>query len=307
MLGYGCGAVGGLMVRGEPAEQERAIGRAIELGIDYFDTAPMYGDGASERNLGRVLRSLGHPDVRVGTKVLLGGAPPETVAQSLDASLGRLGLERVDLLQLHDPIGDAGPVLEEIAPALVSLKASGKVGHVGFTAIGDTPQLREVLAAGVLETAQVPYNLAQPERRRGAAARTIRRRTTTGSSTWPRRPAPARSASACWPAVRCAARRTATRSRPSRSSRSAPAPTTRPTSAAPPGSTRSSERATPRASWRPACDSPPAIRRSAPCWWARRASSSSSSRWPPSSAGRSSPPRWSAWPSCARASPGEPR
>lgn len=162
MLGYGCGAVGGLMVRGEPAEQERAIGRAIELGIDYFDTAPMYGDGASERNLGRVLRSLGHPDVRVGTKVLLGGAPPETLAQSLDASLGRLGLERVDLLQLHDPIGDAGPVLEEIAPALVSLKASGKVGHVGFTAIGDTSQLREVLSAGVLETAQVPYNLLNP-------------------------------------------------------------------------------------------------------------------------------------------------
>ena len=55
-LGFGCGNVGGLMVRGAPAEQERAVARAIELGINYFDTAPSYGDGQSEQNLGRVDR-----------------------------------------------------------------------------------------------------------------------------------------------------------------------------------------------------------------------------------------------------------
>ena len=45
VLGYGCGAVGGLMVNGQAAEQERSIARALELGITYFDTAPSYGNG----------------------------------------------------------------------------------------------------------------------------------------------------------------------------------------------------------------------------------------------------------------------
>ena len=58
VLGFGCGAVGGLMVRGAPADQERAVARALELGINYFDTAPAYGDGVSEKNLGRVLAAL---------------------------------------------------------------------------------------------------------------------------------------------------------------------------------------------------------------------------------------------------------
>ena len=49
-LGFGCGAVGGLMVRGTSADQERAIARALEVGINYFDTAPDYGDGASEKS-----------------------------------------------------------------------------------------------------------------------------------------------------------------------------------------------------------------------------------------------------------------
>jgi len=70
VLGYGCGAVGGLMVRGAPAEQERAVARAVDAGITYFDTAQLYGNGESERNLGRVLGVL-KPKVYVGTKVNL--------------------------------------------------------------------------------------------------------------------------------------------------------------------------------------------------------------------------------------------
>src|SRR5207248_9056094 len=58
VLGFGCGAVGGLMVRGDPLDQERAIGRAIATGVNYFDTAVQYGNGESERNLGRVLQKL---------------------------------------------------------------------------------------------------------------------------------------------------------------------------------------------------------------------------------------------------------
>ena len=55
VLGFGCGAVGGLMVRGTPADQDRAVNEALNAGINYFDTAVQYGDGVSETNLGRVL------------------------------------------------------------------------------------------------------------------------------------------------------------------------------------------------------------------------------------------------------------
>ncbi len=107
VLGFGCGAVGGLMVRGAPADQERAVARALELGINYFDTAAAYGDGASETNLGRVLAKL-RPEIFLSTKFTVRpedrGHIGEAVAASLERSLGRLGREQVDLLQLHNRI-----------------------------------------------------------------------------------------------------------------------------------------------------------------------------------------------------------
>src|SRR5438067_12526336 len=81
-LGFGCGNVGGLMVRGAPAEQERAVARAMELGINYFDTAALYGDGQSEQNLGRVLRTL-KADVHVGTKFRLTAGDMNDVAAGI--------------------------------------------------------------------------------------------------------------------------------------------------------------------------------------------------------------------------------
>jgi aryl-alcohol dehydrogenase-like predicted oxidoreductase len=58
VLGFGCGALCGLMVRGDPFDQERTIARAIAAGVNYFDTAVQYGNGESEKNLGRVLQRL---------------------------------------------------------------------------------------------------------------------------------------------------------------------------------------------------------------------------------------------------------
>ena len=71
VLGFGCGAVGGLMVRGDPLDQERTIARAIAAGVNYFDTAVQYGNGELEKNLGRVLQKLKPANVVVGTKVRL--------------------------------------------------------------------------------------------------------------------------------------------------------------------------------------------------------------------------------------------
>jgi aryl-alcohol dehydrogenase-like predicted oxidoreductase len=172
-LGFGCGNVGGLIIRGTPAERERAVARALELGITYFDTAPLYGDGQSEQNLGQVLRAL-RADVQVGTKVRV---PPDglrdiagAITRSLEDSLRRLGRERVDLLQLHNLITterrartmSTRDVLDAVVPALTRLVEQGKIRFAGITALGDTPAVLEVIDKGVLDTAQVCYNLLNP-------------------------------------------------------------------------------------------------------------------------------------------------
>ena len=112
VLGFGCGAVGGLMVRGDPRDQERAIARAISVGINYFDTAVQYGNGESEKNLGRVLQKLKPTNVVVGTKVRLPagefGRIAGAVTKSLEGSLTRLRLDRVDIFHLHNAITETG-------------------------------------------------------------------------------------------------------------------------------------------------------------------------------------------------------
>jgi aryl-alcohol dehydrogenase-like predicted oxidoreductase len=170
VLSFGCGAVGGLMVKGTAADQERAVARAMEFGINYFDTAPMYGNGESERNLGRVLKALKQPKVYVGTKVFVEttGDLARHIADSMEASLQRLGLDSVDLYQLHNPISDAKgagtidpkTVRDHVLPAFARLRKQGKARHFGFTALGDTPAIQSVLDS--FETAQVSYNLLNP-------------------------------------------------------------------------------------------------------------------------------------------------
>lgn len=173
VLGFGCGAVGGLMTKGDPADQERAVVRALELGINYFDTAAIYGDGESERNLGRVLAKL-KPDVVVGTKVRL--APADftrigaAIGEALDASLARMGRDSVDLFQLHNPIEMSGrpgtitveAVLDQVVPAFDRLRRAGKMRFAGITATGESGALRRVVDAQVFDTAQVVYNMLNP-------------------------------------------------------------------------------------------------------------------------------------------------
>ncbi|NOJ39366.1 aldo/keto reductase [Bradyrhizobium australiense] len=174
VLGFGCGAVGGLMVRGDAADQERTIARAIAAGVNYFDTAVQYGDGESERNLGRVLQKLKPADVVVGTKVRLPprerGRIDEAVRLSLEGSLARLRLERVDILHLHNPVTEQGggpalsvrQVLDEVVPAFERLRQQGKIRFLGITALGETAALHQVIDAGVFDSAQVVYNMLNP-------------------------------------------------------------------------------------------------------------------------------------------------
>ena len=174
VLGFGCGAVGGFMVRGDPVEQEQTIARAIAAGVNYFDTAVQYGDGESEKNLGRVLQNLKPANVAVGTKVRLPpsefGRIADAVRTSLEGSLARLRLERVDIFHLHNAItGNGGgsalsvrQVLDDVVPAFERLRQQGKIRFLGITAVGDTVALQQVIDAGVFDSAQIVYNMLNP-------------------------------------------------------------------------------------------------------------------------------------------------
>jgi aryl-alcohol dehydrogenase-like predicted oxidoreductase len=174
VLGFGCGAVGGLMVRGDPLDQERTIARAIAAGVNYFDTAVQYGNGESEKNLGRVLHRLKPANVTVGTKVRLPagdfGRIADAVANSLEGSLARLRRDRVDIFHLHNAITETvggqalnvRQVLGDVVPAFERLRQQGKTRFLGLTAVGDTAALHQVINARVFDSAQVVYNMLNP-------------------------------------------------------------------------------------------------------------------------------------------------
>ncbi|TMA04436.1 MAG: aldo/keto reductase [Deltaproteobacteria bacterium] len=128
-IGFGCGNNAVLMVRASYAEQLQAVRRALDLGINYFDTAFAYGLGKSEENLGKILNELGAPVV-VSTKIRL---EPEGVAdiksatiRAVEAGLKRLRRDRVDLIQLHNRV-----TLERNPGKRFSLTAKDVVGPGG--------------------------------------------------------------------------------------------------------------------------------------------------------------------------------
>lgn len=175
VLGFGCGAIGGLLTKGDPREQRDAVATALGAGITYFDTAPLYGNGASETNLGRVFAELGGvPNgIVIGTKVRIDPAhakdAPATIRASIEDSLTRLRMDRVDLLQLHTGItGTSGrgvtvsDVLGPIMDGLEAVRDAGLASWVGITANGDTEAVREVVRSGRTATAQVMLNALNP-------------------------------------------------------------------------------------------------------------------------------------------------
>ena len=175
-LGFGCGSIGGILERGEYPLMRQAVSRAIEMGINYFDTAALYGNGQSEVNLGAVLREL-KADVLVGTKVRLTGEDigrvEAAIVRSVEGSLRRLGRETIDLIQLHNRIGFSWrpekdpdqiglPDLDTVRRAFETLRQDGKVRFWGITGLGETEALRQAVAMGEFQSIQVAYNLLNP-------------------------------------------------------------------------------------------------------------------------------------------------
>jgi len=174
-IGLGGGGIG--HVWGETTDEEIAetIAFAMAEGINFYDVAPSYGNGAAERNLGRAL--LEAPDGRgqdmlVATKVSLSEDDltdiPSAVERGIHESLERLRRERVDLFQLHNTITrNRGDYRRSISvddamlavETLQRLKQDGLTRFVGITGMGDGGSVRAVLREGSLDTVQCYYNL----------------------------------------------------------------------------------------------------------------------------------------------------
>lgn len=171
----GGGIVGGVLIH--PADEVRleALQRAVRAGCDWVDTAADYGQGESERALGRLLPGV-DPRPRVSTKVrvdpaLLGDLEGQ-IRRSLEASLERLRADRVELFQLHNQIGvetggrllAAREILRSggVADVFDRLRGEGYFHFHGVTALGETPAVVEVLRSGRFDTAQVYHNMLNP-------------------------------------------------------------------------------------------------------------------------------------------------
>ena len=139
---------------------------AFEAGVRYFDTAPLYGVGRAERRLGLGLRHLPRDEVVVSTKVgrILqdedGTIPPtfeytpEAIERSLAGSYERLGLDRVDIVHVHDPDHHMDEVMEVTLPALRKLQADGVIGAVS-AGMNHSAPLARFVTAGLVDSVLV--------------------------------------------------------------------------------------------------------------------------------------------------------
>lgn len=170
-LGFGAAPIGNLFTPVGDEDARSAIDTAWDAGVRFFDTAPLYGHGLSEERLGASLRARPRSDYAVATKVgrllVPDRAPPadgyvatplfrpefdfshDATLRSLEASLERLGLDRVDVLHVHDPDDHAEEALRGAFPALRRLRDEGVIGAIGAGMNQSALLARFVREAGV--------------------------------------------------------------------------------------------------------------------------------------------------------------
>ena len=175
-IAFGGGPVPEVMTQDKRPQQLELVRQALDAGINWFDTAPTYGQGKSERNLGATLAQLGASnDVHVATKVRIMPDQLEeltaVVKRTVANSLQQLQVKQITLLQIHNSLtAKRGDEPTSLTPADIldsggmleifrQLREEGTVRHLGITAIGQASALHEVIGSGQFDTIQVPYNL----------------------------------------------------------------------------------------------------------------------------------------------------
>ncbi len=168
-VGFGAGAIGGggwEFGWGPQQDEESvaAIHRALELGVNWIDTAAAYGFGRSEEIVGRALRGLDErPYVFTKSSLLDDGTrhvkhvlKRDSILREAEASLQRLGIDAIDLYQIHWPVPEED--IEEGWAAMAELKEQGLVRHIGVSNFS-VSQLRRIAQIAPVETIQPPYSL----------------------------------------------------------------------------------------------------------------------------------------------------
>ncbi len=171
-VGFGAWAIGGGGWVGGWGPQDdddsvAAIHRALELGVTWIDTAAVYGIGHSEEVVGRAIKGLAEQPL-IFTKCGLIGDPadgsvenvlePDSIRREAEDSLRRLGVEAIDLYQIHWP--DPDEDIEAAWSTLVELREAGKVRHIGVSNFDET-QLERIAAIAPVETLQPHYSLVE--------------------------------------------------------------------------------------------------------------------------------------------------
>lgn len=171
-LGLGLAPIGGLYTAVGDEAARATIEAAWDAGVRFFDTAPLYGHGSSERRAGSVLASKPRSAYTLSTKVgrRVRSSPPSDLGiwgeplendvywdfsadgavRSLEESLGRLGVDRVDLLHIHDPDDHYASAVAGALPALVSLRAEGRIGAVSV-GMNQAPMLADFVRTGLVD------------------------------------------------------------------------------------------------------------------------------------------------------------
>ncbi|GHU91950.1 hypothetical protein FACS189476_12740 [Spirochaetia bacterium] len=143
------------------ASVHKALETAVELGVTYFDTAPVYGEGASETIFGDVLGGADPKKIFLATKCI--PTDYDGVMRSIEGSLKRLRRDYVDLLQIHGGTYTDERAAKILAPhgmaeAMENLKADGVVKFIGFTSEDNNRAVFDFIECGRFDTAQLCYN-----------------------------------------------------------------------------------------------------------------------------------------------------
>lgn len=170
-LGLGCFSFGGGEYWGNQNQDDvnRTVRRAVELGINYFDTAEVYNNGRSEESLGAAIRGLPRDRLLIGTKIGPNNTEPDVLIEHCEASLRRLGTDYIDLYMVHWPIAphsllhfnarDKCPSPAEAFRTLEKLRRQGKIRHIGVSNFG-IQYMEEARADGMqIAVNQLPHNL----------------------------------------------------------------------------------------------------------------------------------------------------
>jgi aryl-alcohol dehydrogenase-like predicted oxidoreductase len=186
-IGFGAWAIGGdrnAIGHWGAVDDEESIGAihaALDRGATWIDTAPGYGSGHSEEVIGRALKGLADPPL-VFTKCgfvwndryeLTVDLSPDSIRAETDASLRRLGVEAIDLYQIHWLEPENDPELEAAWQTLSELKNAGKLRHIGVSNL-TVSQLERCEAIAPVETLQPPYSLLERSAEAGLFPYTVR-------------------------------------------------------------------------------------------------------------------------------------